>query len=156
MRHEVAITDIGGWRGVGFDEEWGGAAEHGSAAMQLNRVPEEGSGPGPGGKLVSTPAEKNAAANTIENELLTSTRKAGEHADEASTGAAGEFGGWATSAALKKVQTTWDGQVKTLMGRLNKERTGLRGTVGTLGEVDAARRDRISGVRAPSAFSRYE
>ncbi|WP_405602096.1 hypothetical protein OG741_27015 [Streptomyces sp. NBC_01410] len=157
------ITSIGGWRTVGFDEEWAAlraeAAERGSTAMQLNRLPEDGPAPGPGpgtSKLASTPAEKSAAANTIDNELLTSTKKAGDHADEANGSAVSAFSGWATATALKKVQTTWDGQVKTLLGRLSKERDGLRSTVTTLTGVDTGRRDRLNGIKTPSAFNSYE
>ncbi|MEU6705777.1 hypothetical protein [Streptomyces wuyuanensis] len=147
---------------MGFDEEWAElrsqAAERHSTDMRLNQLPEGGPAPGPGGTpgLASTPAEKNAAAGVIENELLTSTKKAGGHADEANGTAVGAFSGWATAAALRKVQTTWDGQVETLMGRLGKERDGLRNTVTTLTGADTGRRDRINGIRTPSVFNGYE
>ncbi|MFD9599325.1 hypothetical protein [Streptomyces sp. NPDC059970] len=156
------ITSIGGWPTMGFDEEWAElraeAAERRSTAMRLNRLPEDGPGPSPGGtsKLVSTPSEKNAAAGTIQNELLTSTRNAGEHADEANGSAVRAFNGWVTATALKEVQSTWDGQVKTLMGRLRKERDGLRDTVTTLAGVDVDRRDRINGIKTPSVFDGYK
>ncbi|MFH8472791.1 hypothetical protein [Streptomyces sp. NPDC018000] len=156
------IISIGGWFTLGFDEEWAElraeAAERGSTAMRLNRIPEDGPAPGPGGtsKLASTPAEKNAAAGTIENELLTSTKKAGDHADEANGSAVSAFSGWATATALKKVQTTWEGQVKTLAGRLSKERDGLRNTVTTLTGVDTGRRNDINGIRTPSVFDGYK
>ncbi|MEV8536859.1 hypothetical protein [Streptomyces sp. NPDC051211] len=90
--------------------------------MRLN------SGPPPGpllpgsGDFASTPAEKKAAANTIENDLEPSTRKAADHADEASNNAVKAFDGWSTAAALKKVQETWDRQVTGLMGRLASDR----------------------------------
>lgn len=141
---------------MGFDEEWAQlraeAAERHDASMRLNQLPaDQGGSGGGGGKLASTPAEKNAAANTIDTELLTKTQTAGKHADEATNSAAGAFGGWATGTALKKVQTTWEGQVKTLMGRLSKERDGLRGTVTTLGGVDADRGSKIRQVKSPFA-----
>lgn len=146
-----------------FDEEWAGlraaAAERGSTGMRLNGLPEEGPAPGygPGGTptLASTPSEKRAAAGVIENELLTSTKKAGDHADDSNGSAVTAFGGWATAAALKKVQTTWDGQVKTLLGRLARERDGLRNTATTLRGVDIDRRDGIDAVRLPSAMDGY-
>ncbi|MEV2210788.1 hypothetical protein AB0H86_04670 [Streptomyces sp. NPDC050997] len=154
------ITSIGGWPVMGFDEEWAElraeAAERRSTAMRLNRLPEAGPVPGGTPMLVSTPAEKNAAASTIENELLTSTKKAAEHADEANGKVVSAFSGWATATALKKVQTAWDGQVKTLMGRLGNERDGLRNTVTTLTGVDIGRRDDIAGVKTPSVFNGYE
>lgn len=148
---------------MGFDEEWAelraAAAERDSTSMQLNRLPEDGpllgSGPGGGPLLASTASEKNAAAGVIENELLTSTKKAGGHADESNAGAAGAFDGWATATALKKVQTTWDGQVKTLLGRLGRERDGLRNTAVTLTGVDVDRHDGISAIRTPSAMDDY-
>ncbi|MEU5166576.1 MULTISPECIES: hypothetical protein [Streptomyces] len=157
------IISIGGRNGMGFDEEWAGlraaAAERGSTGMRLNGLPEEGPAPGygPGGTstLASTPSEKRAAAGVIENELLTSTRKAGDHADESNGSAVTAFSGWATAAALKKVQTTWDGQVKTLLGRLGRERDGLRNTATTLRGVDIDRRDGIDTIRLPSAMDSY-
>ncbi|MFD6274115.1 hypothetical protein ACFWFI_00715 [Streptomyces sp. NPDC060209] len=158
------IIGIGSQRGMGFDEEWAAlrtvAAERGSTGMQLNGLPEEGATPGygPGGTstLSSTASEKNAAAGVIENELLTSTKKAGDHADESNTGAVTAFSGWATASALKKVQTTWDGQVKTLLDRLGRERDGLRNTATTLRGVDIDRRDGIDVIRLPSAMDGYQ
>ncbi|MFE3518413.1 hypothetical protein [Streptomyces sp. NPDC059166] len=130
--------------------------------MRLNGLPEDGPAPvyGPVAplappSLVSTASEKKAAAGVIENELLTSTRKAGNHADEANAGAAKSLSGWATAGALKKVQTTWDGQVRTLLGRLGRERDGLRNTATTFTGIDADRRDGISSVRTPSVFDTY-
>ncbi|MFJ7201408.1 MULTISPECIES: hypothetical protein [unclassified Streptomyces] len=116
---------------MGFDEEWGllrgQAAERQSTHMQLNGT---GDGPlsGPGGKdFASTPAQKTAAANTIETELEPNTKKATGRADETSTAAVKEFDGWDTGAGLKKVMETWDKQVKVLMGRLSMEKGALRG-----------------------------
>ncbi|MEV0774742.1 hypothetical protein [Streptomyces sp. NPDC050428] len=156
------ISNIEGWRTMSFGEDGPGqraeAAEQGSTATRLNQLPADGPASSPGGtsKLVSTPAEKKAAADTIANELLTSTKKAGNHADEANAGAVGALSGWATAGALKKVQTTWDGQVKTLLGRLSKERDGLKGAVGTLSGVDSARRSELYGIKTPSAFDGYQ
>ncbi|MFV2119342.1 hypothetical protein ACE14D_13200 [Streptomyces sp. Act-28] len=91
------ITEIGGRRTMGFDEEWARlraeAAERRDTSMRLNQLPADQGGPGGGGKLASTPAEKNAAANTIDTELLTRTQTAGRHADEATGRAAGAGGG---------------------------------------------------------------
>ncbi len=163
IQRKLVIIRTGGRRGMGFDEEWAGlraaAAEHGSTGMQLNGLPEEGPAPGygPGGTstLASTASEKNAAAGVIENELLTSTKRAGNHADESNGSAVTAFSGWATAAALKKVQTTWDGQVKTLLGRLGRERDGLRSTAITLRGADIGSRDGIDVIRLPSAIDGY-
>ncbi|WP_438312355.1 hypothetical protein ACSHWO_14940 [Streptomyces sp. HUAS TT3] len=96
--------------------------------MRLN----SGQPPGPlfpgTGDFASTPAEKKAAANTIETELEPNTKKAGDHADEASNNTVKAFDGWSTAAGLKKALETWDRQVIGLMGRLASEKTALRGT----------------------------
>ncbi|WP_327413644.1 hypothetical protein [Streptomyces sp. NBC_01233] len=92
----------------------------------------------PGGSkdFASTPAEKRAAAETIENELEHATKTAAEHADDATGNAQKGFEGWETAAGLKKVADTWDQQVKTLMGRLAGEKTALRGASGYITRND--------------------
>jgi uncharacterized protein (DUF1501 family) len=117
--------------------------------MGLNRA-DDGPASLPGGPpdLASAPAKKKAAANTIETELEPSTKKAGIRADAASGKAVAGFAGWATSAGLKTVQTTWDSQVKTLMARLAAEKGALRATTRIFAETDFDRRQRISGVRS--------
>lgn len=117
---------------VGFDQQWGrarvGAVDQ-QADMRLNSA-DGGPGPmAPGGpgSFGSTPAEKRAAANTIETELEPDTKKATEYADEATTTAATGFTGWDTAAGLKKVADVWDQQAKNLMGRLSSEKSALRG-----------------------------
>ncbi|WP_328620414.1 hypothetical protein [Streptomyces sp. NBC_00354] len=120
---------------VGFDQESGrsrvdAADQH--VDMRLNST--DGAAgpvaPGGSGSFGSTPAEKKAAANTIETELEPNTKKAAEHADEATNSAVTGFDGWATAAGLKKVADTWDTQVKNLMGRLSSEKSALRGASG--------------------------
>ncbi|MEU8502620.1 hypothetical protein ACIP46_35300 [Streptomyces lavendulae] len=86
--------------------------------------------PGGPGTFGSTPAEKTAAANTIENELEGKTKTSTEHADEATNTAVKGFDGWDTAAGLKKVGETWDKQVAVLMGRLGSEKIALRGASG--------------------------
>ncbi|MEV0990272.1 hypothetical protein [Streptomyces sp. NPDC049949] len=126
--------------------------------MRLNHVPVEPSGPtapptgptapgnpkgpmgpfvpGGSGDFASTPAQKKAAANTIETELEPNTKKAAEHADTDTGTAQKGFDGWETAAGLKKVADTWDQQVKTLMGRLAAEKTSLRGASGLFASND--------------------
>ncbi|WP_406366384.1 hypothetical protein [Streptomyces sp. NBC_01546] len=115
----------------------------GQVGMRLNGVPPEpgSSAPGPVGpggsaNFASTPAEKKAAANTIETELEPNTKKATEHADDATSTAQKGFEGWDTAAGLKKVADTWDQQVKTLMGRLASEKSALRGASGLFARND--------------------
>ncbi|MFE2847139.1 hypothetical protein ACFXKS_27025 [Streptomyces scopuliridis] len=129
-----------------------------AASMQLNRVPDEDRPPAPlpGGStpnLASTPAQKSAAANTIETELQPNTKKAGDWADASMTSAISAFSGWATATGLKTVQTTWESQVKTLVGRLNMEKGALRATVTIFTQTDVDRRGTISGI--PSNFDKY-
>ncbi|MFD6936950.1 hypothetical protein ACFWAP_12490 [Streptomyces goshikiensis] len=86
--------------------------------------------PGGSGTFGSTPAEKTAAANTIETELQPNTKTATEHADDATNTAVKGFEGWDTAPGLKKVADTWDRQVRALMGRLGSEKSALRGASG--------------------------
>ncbi|MEU9146411.1 hypothetical protein [Streptomyces sp. NPDC048349] len=118
----------------------------GQVGMRLNQVPSDpgptAPGPlapgGPGGSadFASTPAEKKAAAGTIETELEPNTKKASEHADDATATAQKGFEGWDTASGLKKVADTWDQQVKTLMGRLAAEKNALRGASGLFARND--------------------
>ncbi|MFJ6514326.1 hypothetical protein ACIQMO_16865 [Streptomyces sp. NPDC091406] len=117
---------------MGFDEEWAQlraeATQRQATSTQLNGIPDD-SGPGFGNNvLASTPQEKAAASRTIQDELLGSTSDAANKADESSKAAAKEFADWATGPAIKKLDETWDKQVKTLMNRLQTERDGLSGT----------------------------
>ncbi|MFK0259059.1 hypothetical protein [Streptomyces sp. NPDC090445] len=142
---------------MGFDEEWAAlraqAADRQGPVMRLNRVPDDPSGPAPGGgpgAFGSSPAEKQAAANTIENDLEGSTKKSTDWADESSDAAIKTFDGWQTAAGLKKVQETWDRQVKTLMGRLSSEKNALRGASGYFARNDLD----IRGQFAPLSQSK--
>ncbi|MER7171053.1 hypothetical protein [Streptomyces mesophilus] len=78
--------------------------------------------------LASTPAEKKAAANAIEQHLEPDTKKAGNDAEEKTDAAVKEFSGWDTSGALKKAHSTWERQVKALMNRLGADKGALRNT----------------------------
>ncbi|MDD9380992.1 hypothetical protein M8Z33_30970 [Streptomyces sp. ZAF1911] len=116
-----------------FAQEWererAGVTDH-DVAVRLNGAPTGPFAPGGSGDFASTPAEKQAAANTIETELEPNTKKASEHADDATGTAQKGFEGWETASGLKKVSDTWDQQVRTLMGRLSSEKTALRGASG--------------------------
>ncbi|MEU9300294.1 hypothetical protein [Streptomyces sp. NPDC048269] len=118
---------------MSFEQEWAGhkqaTTEAPSPQMRLNQVPADqgGSAPAGYGVLATAPPEKKKAANTIENVLQPGTTKAADAADEPTTNAVKAFSGWATAAGLTKAHTHWDDQVKRLMGRLNSEKTALRG-----------------------------
>ncbi|MFD8953286.1 hypothetical protein [Streptomyces xanthophaeus] len=119
-----------------FEQEWGRsrqAAVDQQVDMRLNGTGALHGPVAPGGgsgSFGSTPAQKTAAANTIETELQPNTTKATDHADEATNAAAKGFEGWDTAAGMKKLAETWDKQVKALMGRLASEKSALRGTSG--------------------------
>ncbi|MFE2942707.1 hypothetical protein ACFXKG_27180 [Streptomyces sp. NPDC059255] len=128
---------------MGFDEEWGrlrsDAAESRSTDMRLNSA-DAGGAPSslPAGTedLAATPAQKSSAANTIETELEPNTKKAGDWADESSGSVVTALEGWETALGLKKVQETWEKQVKALMGRLSAEKGALRATSGLFVQND--------------------
>ncbi|MET9884946.1 hypothetical protein ABZZ20_17805 [Streptomyces sp. NPDC006430] len=114
---------------MSFEQEWAGhkpvTAEPPSPQMRLNQLPaDQGGGPG---LLATAPPAKKKAANTIENVLQPGTTKAADAADEPTQGAVKAFSGWDTAVGLSKAHTQWDDQVKRLMGRLNSEKTALRG-----------------------------
>lgn len=118
-----------------FDQNWHqsrSGADHEQTHMRLNGTGAPAGPPAPGGSgtFGSTPAEKTAAANTIENELEDKTKTSTEHADEATDAAVKGFDGWDAAAGLKKVSETWDKQVAVLMGRLGSEKIALRGASG--------------------------
>ncbi|WP_030568731.1 hypothetical protein [Streptomyces aureocirculatus] len=142
---------------MGFDQEWAqtraDAAERQPTSMRLNQTDPPGPPSGGTPDLATTPREKKAAAHTIETELQPDTRKAGAWADAATGKAISGLGGWATAGGLKKVQTTWDSQVKTLMGRLAAEKDALRSTNKTFTETDLGTSRRIGG--ATSKLDQY-
>ncbi|WP_328298491.1 hypothetical protein OG389_12170 [Streptomyces sp. NBC_00435] len=118
---------------VEFGREWdrarAGLADQ-QVGTRLNGAPGPTGpfAPGGAGDFASTPAEKKAAAGTIETELEPDTKKAAAHADHDTATAQKGFEGWETAHGLKTVTDTWHQQVKTLMGRLSGEKYALRGT----------------------------
>ncbi|MEU0631536.1 hypothetical protein [Streptomyces sp. NPDC005989] len=132
--------------------------------MRLNQVPGDPSPPpvygpfAPGGKdLVSTPAEKRAAANAIENHLEPDTKQAGGWAREETSAAvkalaAKDGHGWITSRALKNAHKAWGDQVQNLMNRLGAEKAALRDAHTILSGTDLS----IKGqIRSTSPFDSY-
>lgn len=134
-----------------FDREWGALRARGTDQQVGTRLNGTGDpagplAPGGPGTFGSTPAEKTAAANTIETELQPKTKTATEHADEATNTAVKGFEGWDTAPGLKKVADTWDKQVIALMGRLGSEKSALRGTSGLFVRNDIAVGDQLRPI----------
>ncbi|MER6344495.1 hypothetical protein ACWC10_09380 [Streptomyces sp. NPDC001595] len=133
-----------------------------TTGTRLNQLPADqgggGGAPAGGGKnLVSTPAEKKAAAKALQDHIEPDTGKAGRHADEDTASAVKAFrakdgDGWDTSTALKKAHETWHDQVKNLMDRLGAEKDQLRQADTTLTGTDLAVR---GGVTRLSVFDTY-
>ncbi|MBT1189924.1 hypothetical protein HET69_39590 [Streptomyces sp. CJ_13] len=120
-----------------------------STGTRLNGVDGVPAGPlaQEGGSVFgSTPAEKKAAANTIETELEPNTKKAADGAKENTSAAARTLDGWETASGLKKVTETWDQQVKMLMGRVSAEKTSLRGTSGLFVQNDVRTGDELRAL----------
>ncbi|MER6453615.1 hypothetical protein ABT270_13530 [Streptomyces sp900105245] len=118
-------------------------------------VPAAGGGGAP--DFASSPAEKKAAANAIEQHLEPDTAKAGTAAEDSTTIAVKEFdgkeaGGWATSGALKQAHETWQDQVASLLGRLAQEKTALRSATSLFQTTDLGVETR---VRAVSPLDKY-
>ncbi|MFJ9344855.1 hypothetical protein ACIRP0_37085 [Streptomyces sp. NPDC101733] len=119
---------------MSFEEEWSRSKPTATGdgpppQMRLNQLSADQDGSmAPGfGVLATAPPEKKKAANTIENVLQPGTKKAADAADEPTKGAVKAFDGWETATGLTKAHAHWDDQVKRLMGRLDSEKTALRG-----------------------------
>ncbi|AZM93570.1 hypothetical protein [Streptomyces sp. W1SF4] len=128
----------------------GDANSTGTRLNGRDGVPADPLPPGDGSAFGSTPAEKKAAADTIETELEPNTRKAAAGAKENTSAAARTLDGWETASGLKKVTETWDQQVKTLMGRLSAEKTSLRGASGLFVQNDVRTGDELRALRRKS------
>ncbi|WSQ10578.1 hypothetical protein OG604_24025 [Streptomyces sp. NBC_01231] len=133
--------------------------------MRLNQLPADSGGsttPPPvlgGGQkdLASSPAEKKAAANAIEQHIEPDTSKAGRWADEGTESAIKAFAakdgeGWLTSPALKKAHKTWGDQVKTLMDRLGSEKEALRSANTVLQSTDLTVGSRVRQASSLDGF----
>ncbi|WP_405664778.1 hypothetical protein OG379_21655 [Streptomyces sp. NBC_01166] len=75
--------------------------------MRLNQLPADQGGPpvyGPfAPSFASSPAKKKAAAEAIDEHILTDTRKAGKWADEANSAAAKAFGPRTATAGTRRL-----------------------------------------------------
>ncbi|MEU0135127.1 hypothetical protein ABZ172_14050 [Streptomyces sp. NPDC006296] len=130
----------GGWNSMAWDE-WeqikSTQRENPATGMQLNQLPADPGGPpvyGPfAPSFASSPAQKKAAAEAIDEHILGDTRSAGKWADEANSAAVKAFGpkdadGWDTASALKSADKAWDASVRVLCNRLSSESASLRET----------------------------
>ncbi|MFE3515444.1 hypothetical protein [Streptomyces sp. NPDC059166] len=108
-----------------------------ATGMRLDQLPGDQGGPpryGPfAPSFASSPAEKKAAADAIDEHILGDTRAAGKWADEANSAAVKAFGpkdgdGWDTASALKSADKDWDSSVRVLCNRLLSESAALRET----------------------------
>ncbi|MFJ4962764.1 hypothetical protein ACIP6P_10010 [Streptomyces sp. NPDC088729] len=141
-----------------MDQPANGSGSEAPTSVRLNQIPEYGRDPlppakGGGPDLTSTPTQKRAAANTIGTELQPNTKKAGNRPDQSMTTAISAFSGWATAQGLKTVHTTWESQVKTLLGRLDTEKGALSSAANIFVTTDTERRDRIRSI--PSSLDSY-
>ncbi|MDN3258363.1 hypothetical protein QWJ26_00760 [Streptomyces sp. CSDS2] len=83
--------------------------------------------------LASSPAEKKAAANALQQHIQPDTKKAGDGAEEQTNAVVKAFGakdgdGWLTSGAVGEAYKTWGEQVRNLLDRLSSEQASLRAT----------------------------
>ncbi|WP_333763230.1 hypothetical protein [Streptomyces sp. IBSBF 2390] len=116
--------------------------------------PSAGHGPQ---NLVSTSAEKRAAAKTVEDCIEPDTGRAGRWADDETGAAVKAFGardgdGWLTAGALRAAHETWSGQVRNLLDRLGAEKDALRATNTVLTSADIGTG---GALRQLSALDRY-
>ncbi|WP_331721497.1 hypothetical protein [Streptomyces sp. NBC_00212] len=132
--------------------------------VELNQMPADAGGATfPSGSagdrkdFASSPAQKAAAAQAIEQHIEPDTRESGAWADEQTSTVVREFGarnghGWLASAALATAHEAWDGQVKNLMNRLGSEKGALRSTNSLWQRTDVGVG---SQVGPPSALDKY-
>ncbi|MEU0136142.1 hypothetical protein ABZ172_19245 [Streptomyces sp. NPDC006296] len=130
--------------------------------MRLNQYPaDQGGGPGGGQqKLASTPAQKKAAADALQENIKPQTKTAGHHADEGTSEVVRAFDakdgyGWFMSSALKKAHKTWGEQMQAQMNRLHADQAALLRTNVQLSNTDLAARSGVQSVHTPSIFDKY-
>ncbi|MER0446628.1 hypothetical protein ABR738_19020 [Streptomyces sp. Edi4] len=132
----------------------------GSTGTRLNQIPADGGGGQPAvgqPDLASSPTQKRAAAQAIQDHIEPDTTDAGNSADTVSQEVVKAFGpkdghGWLMSKGMAKAQAVWGDQVRNLVRRLSSEKDALRGSNATLTGTDASVR---SGVRASSSLDSF-
>ncbi|WP_030576102.1 hypothetical protein [Streptomyces globisporus] len=137
-------------------------------SMRLNEGPADPSpppvygpfAPGQAPGLVSSPAQKRAAANAIEQHLEPDTKKSGHWASEENAAAVTALGakdgeGWVTSRALKDAHTAWAKQVRNLMNRLGREKSSLRDANTIFRGTELQTQQLLGPSLPPSPFNGY-
>ncbi|MBT2480987.1 hypothetical protein [Streptomyces sp. ISL-94] len=113
---------------MSFDEEWSAARATATAnvSMRLNQVPADPGGGGGGGDLELN-QDHIGAVGSEAYKLHTRLQTDGKHAATSTTEAAGALTkeNFASGAALLKVNTTWETQVKTLVAACANISNGL-------------------------------
>ncbi|MFB6619002.1 hypothetical protein ACIGFK_28685 [Streptomyces sp. NPDC085524] len=115
---------------MSFDEEWASARATASAnvAMRLNHVPmDPGGGGGGGGGDLELNQDHIGAIGSEAFKLHSRLQTDGKHAATATTEAAGALTkeSFASGAALLKVNSMWESQVKTLVAACANISNGL-------------------------------
>ncbi|MFF9245475.1 hypothetical protein [Streptomyces globisporus] len=138
------------------------------ASMRLNEAPADPSpppvygpfAPGQAPGLVSSPAQKRAAANAIEQHLEPDTKKSGNWASEENAAAVTALGakdgeGWITSRAVKDAHAAWGKQVRNLMNRLGREKSSLREANTIFRGTELQTQQLLGPPLPPSPFNGY-
>ncbi|MFE5808578.1 hypothetical protein [Streptomyces sp. NPDC056491] len=114
---------------MSFDEEWSAARASASAnvTMRLNQVPTDPGGGGSGGGDLELNQDHIGAIGSEAYKLHTRLQTDGKHAATATAEAAGALTkeGFASGAALLKVSSAWESQVKTLVAACANISNGL-------------------------------
>ncbi|MER5811667.1 hypothetical protein ABT143_26370 [Streptomyces sp. NPDC002033] len=108
---------------MSFDEEWAAARTTAAAnvSMRLNQAP------GSGGQDLELNQDHIGAVGTEAHKLHSRLQADGKHAATATAEAAGALAkeGFASGAALTKLNSRWEGQVKTLVAACAQISNGL-------------------------------
>ncbi|MGW0882238.1 hypothetical protein [Streptomyces sp. NPDC002671] len=115
-------------------------------SMRLNQLPAD---PGGGGAtsarpdLASSPAEKQAAANAIDQHIAPDTKAAGAYADADSLSTIRDFDAkvqdpWQLATGLKRALAKWQEQTDYLRERLTSESNALRADGNGIQTMDIA------------------
>ncbi|MGW3322586.1 hypothetical protein [Streptomyces virginiae] len=115
---------------MSFDEEWSAARATATASvtMRLNQAPADpGGGGGGGGGDLELNQDHIGAIGSEAYKLHTRLQTDGKHAATATAEAAGALTkeGFASGAALLKVNSAWESQVKTLVAACANISNGL-------------------------------